>query len=119
MTKTTQPPRPLPRWSDSLTTNKGGRGGRSPWFATPVTGPVTAPAGTTVSVDGAAPQTGTFSAQVNRAWGQGFAFSVSIGGGSPVTYHVRCLPTDFPSFTVQRSGATQAEYYIVALSSAT
>ena len=77
---------------------------------------VTAPAGTTVSVDGATPRTGTFSASVSRAWGQGFAFSV-FTGSSPVTYHVRCLPTDFPAFAVNHSGTTQAEYYIVALSS--
>ncbi|MDQ1479438.1 MAG: hypothetical protein QOI44_299 [Actinomycetota bacterium] len=90
--------------------------GTSTTAATTVTVSVTAPAGTTVSVDGATPRTGTFTATVNRAWGQGFAFTVIIGAGSPVTYHVRCLPTDFPDYTVQHPGATQAEYYIVALS---
>ena len=90
--------------------------GTSTTVATTVTVSVTAPAGTTVSVDGTTPRTGTFNASVSRAWGQGFAFSVIIGGASPVTYHVRCLPSDFPPFSAVRSGTTQAEYYVIALS---
>jgi len=90
--------------------------GTSTTAPTTVTVSVTAPAGTTVSVDGGTPRTGTFSASVSRAWGQGFAFTVIVGSASPVTYHVRCLPTDFPAFAVNHSGTTQAEYYIIALS---
>ena len=89
--------------------------GTSTSVATAVTVSVNAPAGTTVSVDGGSPRTGTFSASVSRAWGQGFAFTVIVGAASPVTYHVRCLPTDFPAFAVNHSGTTQAEYYIIAL----
>jgi hypothetical protein len=99
---------------DSSIPNYVAKCGTSTSVATTVTVSVTAPAGTTVSVDGNTPRTGTFSASVSRAWGQGFAFSV-FTGSSPVTYHVRCLPTDFPAFAVNHSGTTQAEYYIIAL----
>jgi hypothetical protein len=92
--------------------------GTSTTAATTVTVSVTAPAGTTVSVDGGTPRTGTFSASVSRAWGQGFAITVIVGNASPVTYHVRCLPTDFPAFAVNHSGTTQAAYYIIALANA-
>ena len=102
---------------DSSIPNYVAKCGTSTSVATTVTVSVTAPAGTTVSVDGGTPRTGTFSASVSRAWGQGFAFSV-FTGSSPVTYHVRCLPTDFPAFAVNHSGTTQAEYYIIALSNA-
>jgi hypothetical protein len=91
--------------------------GTSASAATTVTVSVTSPTGTTVSVDAGTPRPGTFTANVSRAWGQGFAFSV-FTGGSPVTYHVRCLPSDFPSFDVQHLGTTQAEYYVVAISAA-
>ncbi|HTK15333.1 MAG TPA: arylsulfotransferase family protein [Acidimicrobiia bacterium] len=100
---------------DPSVTNYVAKCGTSTSAATTVTVSVTAPAGTTVSVDGASPKTGTFTASLSRAWGQGFAFTVIVGGGSPTTYHVRCLPTDFPAFSVQRSGSTQAEYYVLAL----
>ncbi len=93
--------------------------GTSASVATTVTVSVTAPAGTTVSVDGGTPRTGTFSASVSRAWGQGFAITVINGASSPATYHVRCLPTEFPAFAVNHSGPTQSEYYIVSLSAGT
>src|SRR6476661_8888135 len=51
------------------------RCGTSTTAATTVTVSVTAPVGTTVSVDGSSPRTGTFSASVSRAWGQGFSFT--------------------------------------------
>jgi hypothetical protein len=101
---------------DPSITNYVIRCGTSTSAATTVTVSVTAPVGTTVSVDGASPRSGTFSSSVSRAWGQGFSFTVAVGQQSPVTYHVRCLPTDFPSFGVQHPGATQAEYYLEAIS---
>jgi hypothetical protein len=104
---------------DPSITNYVAKCGSSATVATTVTVSVTAPAGTTVSVDGSSPKTGTFTASVSRAWGQGFAFTVIVGAGSPTTYHVRCLPTDFPAFAVNHSGTTQSEYYIVAISSGT
>ncbi|MDQ1447098.1 MAG: hypothetical protein QOC79_69, partial [Actinomycetota bacterium] len=103
---------------DPSITNYVAKCGTSTSAATTVTVSVTAPAGTTVSVDGGSPKTGTFTASVSRAWGQGFPFTVIVGQQSPVTYHVRCLPTDFPPFAVNHSGTTQAEYYIIAISAA-
>src|SRR4029079_16294981 len=57
--------------------------GTSASVATTVTVSVTSPTGTTVSVDGGTPRPGTFTASVNRAWGEGFAFSV-FTGSTPV-----------------------------------
>jgi hypothetical protein len=74
---------------------------------------VTAPAGTSVSVDGESPQTGSFTEDVAVTAGQRFSFAVQESGGSSSTYHVRCLPSNFPGFTSQRPGGTQSEWYIV------
>lgn len=88
--------------------------GTSTSAATTVTFTVSAPAGTSVAIDGTSPQSGNFSAAVARAWGQGFAFVVSTGG-VPTTYHARCLPGDMPAFNTQRTGSPQAAYYIIAV----
>jgi hypothetical protein len=82
-----------------------------------VTVSVSAPAGTTVSVDGTPARSGAFSVAVSRAWGQGFAFTVTAGNASPAVYHVRCLPSEFPAFNIERPGPAQAQYYIVAVAS--
>ncbi len=87
--------------------------GKSTSTPTTVAVSVSAPAGTTVSVDGTSPQSGAFSVGVPRAWGQAFNFAVT-SGGPPVTYHVRCLPSDFPAYTAQHLGSTQSQYYIMA-----
>jgi hypothetical protein len=79
----------------------------------PVMVSVSAPSGTTVSVDGQPPGSGTFAADVTRDVGQSFTMVVDAGSG-PSTYYVRCLPADFPTWTVQTSGPTQAEWYTVA-----
>jgi len=60
------------------------------------------------------PRTGVFSTTVSLAEGQRFAITVFGPGWRVSTYHVRCLPPDFPSFTSQRTGATQAQWYVVA-----
>jgi hypothetical protein len=73
---------------------------------------VVAPAGTTVSVDGHLAQSGSFVVPVLRGVGQSFAFVVTTAGTSR-TYYVRCLPNDFPPITAQRTGTTQAQYYMV------
>ena len=108
---------PLTPPFDPSITNYTAPCGTSTAAATTVTMSVTAPAGSTVAVDGTSPQTGTFSASVGRAWGQGFGFSITTGNAPPVAYHVRCLPSDMPSFTIQKSGVTQAQYYIIAVAS--
>jgi hypothetical protein len=77
----------------------------------PVDVTVGAPAGTTVSVDGATPASGSFTAQVTRDVGQRFAIVVT-SGAQTTTHYVRCLPGDFPSWTALRTGTTQAEFYV-------
>lgn len=80
---------------------------------TPVDLAVNAPDGVNVSIDGGSPQTGAFHASVNLQPDRGFSWVISRGGQS-TTYHARCLPADFPAFTVERPGQPQAQWYIVA-----
>jgi hypothetical protein len=68
---------------------------------------------TTVSIDGQAPQTGSFDTTVNLAKGREFAVEVTQGATTK-EYFVRCLPGDFPAWTSDRSGTPQAEYYVAA-----
>jgi hypothetical protein len=84
----------------------------------PVTMDVAAPAGTQVSVNGGPARTGNFSQAVPLAEGEAFDFTVT--GQSAGTYHVRCLPTDFPTWTFSRTGGppTQA-WTLLALSKGT
>ncbi|HEY7105848.1 MAG TPA: aryl-sulfate sulfotransferase [Acidimicrobiia bacterium] len=78
----------------------------------PVQVSVVAPAGTTVSVDGQLAASGSFTAAVTRDVGQSFA--IVVAGLQPAdTYYVRCLPADFPTWTVQQYAPTQAEYYVL------
>ena len=80
--------------------------------STPVQVSIVAPAGTTVSVDKQPPASGSFTATVTRDVGQ--SFTIVVAGLQPSdTYSVRCLPGDFPTWTVQQSGPTQAEYYVL------
>ena len=77
----------------------------------PVAIAVSAPSGTTVSVNGLAARGGSFSQDVQLAPGKDFDFSTTTGGNAS-TYHVRCLPGDFPNWTFSRPGAPSAAYYI-------
>lgn len=81
--------------------------------SSPVTVTVMAEPGTTVDVDGQGPRSGAFTAFVGLGTGQEFSFVVTTLLGSS-SYHVRCLPSDFPSWTFQRSAQPQAEWYAVA-----
>src|SRR5262249_477745 len=65
-----------------------------------------------VSVDGQPFRKLSFTTSVNLAPGQSFSFVVNSPGSSK-TYYVRCLPTDFPSWTTERPGKPQAQWYIV------
>jgi hypothetical protein len=78
----------------------------------PVAVRVGAPAGTTVSVAGQPGGSGRFTAFAARTTGQSFTVSVQPQGQPTADYHVRCLPTDFPQWSVSRTGATQADYYV-------
>ena len=73
----------------------------------PVTVDVAAPAGSQVAVAGRAARTGSFSEDVPLEARQ--RFEIVITGSGAGTYHVRCLPTDFPAWTFERTGQpTQA-----------
>lgn len=72
---------------------------------------VDAPEGTSISVAGQQAASGQFVATVNATTGQSFTI---VDTTASRTYHVRCLPTDFPGFIASRVGETQAEYYITA-----
>ena len=71
---------------------------------TPVDLAVNAPDGVSVAIDGGSPQTGAFNASVNLQPDQGVQLGHQSRGPAPTTYHARCLPADFPAFTVERPG---------------
>lgn len=73
---------------------------------------VTAPFGTTVSVDNAAAKPGSFVQSVSLNAGQSMSIVVTKGGVS-TTYYVRQFPVGFPTWTVTRTGTPQAEYYAI------
>jgi hypothetical protein len=75
---------------------------------------VSVPAGTTASVDGQPAQGGSFTAQVDQGIGDRFSIRITDGAGTR-THHVRCLPADFPTWSAQRTGTPQAQYYATAL----
>lgn len=82
----------------------------------PVDVAVDAPAGTQVAVDGQAPRGGDFATAVDLAASQAFSFVVSEGEAN-TTYHVRCLPEDFPAYEATVLGERQAQWYFVTPSS--
>lgn len=77
----------------------------------PVTVDVTAPADTTVAVDGGAARNGTFSRDVPLTAGESFEIETEDPGGSS-TFHVRCLPDDFPAWSWTSPGDPSASFYI-------
>ena len=81
--------------------------------ASPVTMHVDASAGSKLSMDGHPFASGSFDTPVPLGAGEAFAWTVREGGQS-TTYHARCLPSDFPSFSVERPGEPQAQWYLVA-----
>jgi len=78
----------------------------------PLSVAVDAPPGTFVSVDSRNPRSGAFFANVDLGAGQAFRFSVARGTRSD-TYHVRCLPPDFPQYEAAADGTAQAQWYLV------
>ena len=80
---------------------------------TPVNVDVTAGAGTQVDVDRQGPRTGTFSTSVAVTRGRAFEI-VATEGVNTATYHVRCLPTNFPAWTFQRSALPAVEWFTAA-----
>lgn len=80
----------------------------------PVSFAVTAPAGTTVSVDGQPARSGTFSAAVDLSEGQRTDLSVTTGS-STTTHHVRCLPADFPTWSYDLTGTPTQQWTLTGL----
>ena len=72
-----------------------------------------APAGVQIGVDGQTARGGTQRAEVELSESQGFEVTVTSSRGSRA-YHVRCLPSDFPAYTVTRAGVPQAQWYVVS-----
>src|SRR5689334_15927680 len=73
---------------------------------------VNAPAGVSVSIDGQPFNTFTFNATVsNLTAGQKFTIQVKTVSGTR-SYYVRRTPSDFPTWTTDRPGAPQAEFYV-------
>ena len=65
-----------------------------------------------MSVDGGPAHLLHFTAPVALQPGQ--AFTIAVGSGASLKdYTVRCLPQDFPAYSVQRLGPVQAAYYLV------
>lgn len=78
----------------------------------PVRVSVSAPEGTRVAVDGRSERGGSFTEEVALEHGRAFRSRARTAAGREATYHIRCLPPDFPSFSVERPGAPQGDFYI-------
>ena len=78
----------------------------------PVAVSVVTAAGESVSIDGSASAAGEVTRQIPVAGGQAFAFTLSASG-SERTYHVRCLPADFPDWTFERVSRPSQDYVLV------
>ena len=75
---------------------------------------VEAPPDAKVSVDGQAYQKHKFTSTVKITPGQSFDVNVHYPPRLVKTYHIRCLPADFPTWTTERLGNPQSEYYVFA-----
>ncbi|MFL5781991.1 MAG: arylsulfotransferase family protein [Thermoleophilaceae bacterium] len=71
------------------------------------------PEGGTVSVDGGHPWTVEHTTSVRLHGGQGVVVRAESPDGAD-TYRVRCLPSGFPRWSSERSGTTQAQWYLLA-----
>lgn len=70
-------------------------------------------AGDSVAVDGSEPQTGVL-APVSVPLQADQEFTFTITGGESRAYHVRCLPSDFPTWEYQRLLPPDHAFYSVA-----
>jgi Arylsulfotransferase (ASST) len=80
----------------------------------PVAVDVAAPAGTQVSVAGLPARTGVFDQDLPLQVSHDF--SIVVTGSGAGTYHVRCLPTDFPNWTFERSGQPTQAWTLLGIS---
>ena len=74
---------------------------------------VHASGGDRVSVAGGPERGGTFVTGVQRRAGAGLSIRVRSPNGSTRHYYVRCLPQDFPGWTIERHGMPQAQWYVL------
>lgn len=70
-------------------------------------------AGATVAIDGGAPTTGPFETSVPLQENQEFSFEVADASG-PQSYHVRCLPSDFPTWDYEGLRTPSHQFYTVS-----
>lgn len=73
---------------------------------------VSAPPGVSVSVNNSPQLTESFTWPVKLSTGQEFEIAV-MAKGAVKTYYVRCLPSDFPTYSADVSGDREAAFYIV------
>lgn len=79
----------------------------------PVSIEVRAARGTRVTLDGGRHRTGAFKSRRSLTPGQAFGFQVRRG--KTFRRHlVRCVPADFPSWTVKRAGRPEVEWIVFA-----
>ena len=77
----------------------------------PVAVTVSAPSATEVAIAGGSARTGDFTEDVTLAPGERVELSTTTSGRTS-TFHVRCLPDDFPDWTYSRPGDPTARFYI-------
>lgn len=88
--------------SDYVTTCAGGE----------VTATITAGNGGAVAFDGGARLTASTTRTVALTAGQQLSWVLQVPGAVPVTQHARCLPDDFPTWTVERPGTPASQWYM-------
>jgi hypothetical protein len=74
---------------------------------------IAAPSGTAVAVGSHSKRGGDYEVPVPLEPGQQVPVRVSSGSHSR-THHIRCLPADFPGWSVERTGTPQAAGYILS-----
>ena len=70
--------------------------------------------GDRVSVAGSRERGGTFTRRVARSAGERVSVRARASSGAIRRYHVRCLPEDFPKWSIERRGVPQAQWYVTA-----
>lgn len=68
--------------------------------------------GAQAAVAGGGEHSGDFVAHVRRATGAAFTVRARSSGGSTTIYHVRCLPLDFPDWTIERPGKPRVGWLV-------
>jgi hypothetical protein len=79
---------------------------------TPVRFTVSASDGDTVTVGNDAKRGGDFTADASLVTGASVELRVTTGGHRS-THHVRCLPADFPAWTVHRYRRPESQWYVL------